>query len=126
MLRAVFDAMGVDREREHAIWAQVAAAGRLVPPGVISTAAVTAGLRAWWHHPGTVSEDEVRRLAAVHAARVAPFADAWATALRDEDMAEAAAWYVVFHWNRAALSVGRQALITEALSTVERSRGDVH
>jgi hypothetical protein len=39
---------------------------------------------------------------------------------------EAAAYYVVFHWNRAKLSFGRQALITEALAgeTEGRSPSD--
>jgi thiopeptide-type bacteriocin biosynthesis protein len=119
MLRPVFDAMDVDPVREHAIWARVTAAGRLLPQGVTAPDAVTAGLRRWWRAPGALPEEEVRQLAAVHAARVAPLAGEWVTALQDADVAfeEAVAWYVVFHWNRAALSFGRQALLTHALST---------
>ncbi|MFC4852747.1 thiopeptide-type bacteriocin biosynthesis protein [Actinophytocola glycyrrhizae] len=125
MLRAVFDAMAVDSGREQAIGARIAAAGRLVPREVTGAAAVVAGLRAWWHRPGALREDEVRRLAAAHAAQVTPLAAAWAAALRDGDVDEALAWYVVFHWNRGALSFGRQALLTEALSAVDWSRRDV-
>lgn len=135
MLRPVLDAMDVHSGREHAVWARVAAAGRLVPPGVTSPDAVRAGLRCRWRRPEALPEEEVRQLAAAHAAQVAPLAAAWATALRDTGTAlrdtatalrdtdtalrnadAAAAWYVVFHWNRAALSFGRQALLTEALS----------
>ena len=129
MLRPVLDAMDAGRGREHAIWARVAAAGRLLPPDVTPSAAVTAGLRRWWHLPGALPEEEVRRLAAVHAARVAPLARAWTASLRgtspETGFDEAVAWYVVFHWNRAALSFGRQALLTEALSTTEAGGGDV-
>jgi thiopeptide-type bacteriocin biosynthesis protein len=116
MLRPVLDAMGVGREREQAIWARVAAAGRLLPPEVRASDTVTAGLASWWRGPGVLPEEETRGLAAVHAARVAPLAAAWATSLADDDFDDAVAWYVVFHWNRAALSFGRQALLTEALS----------
>jgi thiopeptide-type bacteriocin biosynthesis protein len=117
MLRPVLDAMAVDGAREKAVWARVAEAGRLLPPDVVAPAAVTAGLREWWRHPAALPDEEVRQLAAVHATAVAPLAAAWAAALREEDLAEAVAWYVVFNWNRAALSFGRQALLTSALAT---------
>jgi thiopeptide-type bacteriocin biosynthesis protein len=117
MLRPVLDAMGVDGMREQAIWARVAAAGRLLPPDVPPADVATAALRSWWLRPGVLPEEETRRFAAVHAALVAPLAAAWSASLREADVAEAVAWYVVFHWNRAALSFGRQALLTEALST---------
>lgn len=116
MLRPVLDAMGVESGLERAVWAHVAEAGRLLPPGTTAPDAVVAGLRRWWVRPGVLPEEEVGQLAAAHAARIAPLAGAWATSLRDTDMAAAIAWYVVFHWNRAALSYGRQALLTAALS----------
>jgi thiopeptide-type bacteriocin biosynthesis protein len=116
MLRPVLDAMGVDSGRERAVWARVAEAGRLLPPGTTAPDSVVAGLRRWWLRPGVLPEEEVQQLATAHAARMAPLAGAWATSLRNTDMAAAIAWYVVFHWNRAALSFGRQALLTEALS----------
>jgi thiopeptide-type bacteriocin biosynthesis protein len=126
MLRPVLDAMDIGPAREQAVWARVAAAGRLFPPGMTAPEAVVSGLRNWWRRPGGLPEQEVGRLAAAHAAEVAPLAGAWAGALRDlgqdEVVPESVAWYVVFHWNRAALSFGRQALLTEALSTGD---GDV-
>lgn len=125
MLRPLFAAMDVDRGREHAVWTRVAAAGRLVPSGVTRPDAVGDGLRAWWHRPGALSEDDVVELAAAHAGQVAPLAAAWVASLRDTDTDRAVAWYVVFHWNRAGLGFGTQALLTEALRAVERSRGDV-
>lgn len=118
MVRSVLDAMAVDRERERAVWAGVAAAGRRLPPGEQAQDTVVAGLRSWWRRPGALPEEEVRQLAAGHAARVAPLAGALAGALPDSAVADALAWYVIFHWNRAALSFGRQALLTEALRDV--------
>lgn len=48
----------------------------------------------------------------------APAARSWRVAIERAgvDAAEVAAYYVVFHWNRARLSPARQALITEALA----------
>jgi thiopeptide-type bacteriocin biosynthesis protein len=124
MVRPVLDALTVDSARERTVWARVAEAGRLLPPSATVPDSVVAGLRSWWRRPGVLPEQEVRRLAATHAASLAPLAGAWAAALRetDGDIATAIAWYVVFHWNRAGLSFGRQALLTEALST---GAGDV-
>jgi thiopeptide-type bacteriocin biosynthesis protein len=117
MLRPVLDAMDVGGDREQATWARVAAAGRLLPPDVTAPAAIRAGLRHRWRRPNALPEEEVRQLAAVHAERVAPLARAWAASLQEPDVHEAVAWYVVFHWNRAALSFGRQALLIDALAT---------
>jgi thiopeptide-type bacteriocin biosynthesis protein len=127
MLRPVFDAMDLGPAQERAIWAGVTAAGRVLPHDVTAPAAVTAGLRRWWRTPGALPEDDVRHIAAAHAARVAPLAAGWAAALRDADVAchDAVAWYVVFHWNRAALSFGRQALLAGALSAGATGGGDV-
>jgi thiopeptide-type bacteriocin biosynthesis protein len=122
MLRPVLDAMAVDSERERRIWARVAATGRRLSPQVTASPAVTSRLRRWWRRPDALPEAAVRQLAAAHATRVAPHARAWAASLRDTDVDEAVAWYVVFHWNRAALSVGRQVLLTDMLSTGD---GDV-
>ncbi|MBB5890535.1 thiopeptide-type bacteriocin biosynthesis protein [Kutzneria kofuensis] len=51
-------------------------------------------------------------------APVEPAARSWRVALErvGASAAEAAAYYVVFHWNRARMSSARQALITEALA----------
>ncbi len=48
----------------------------------------------------------------------APVARSWRVAVERAgvDPADAAAYYVIFHWNRARLSPARQALITEALA----------
>ena len=128
MLRPVFDGLGL-LGAERDVWAGVAAAGRLVPPGVERSAAdeeLRRGLRHRWHHPDELLAalpDEDRRLADRHAAEVAPLAPAWAAAAGDS-LRAAAAWYVVFHWNRAALGFGRQVLLTEALGAGERVSGD--
>jgi thiopeptide-type bacteriocin biosynthesis protein len=139
VLRPVFDAMGLDGRRERDVWARVAAAGRVIPTAVDRTGPTGAdrtdatgdaadGLRRWWRAPEELLAalpEDVRALAARHAGEVAPHAAAWAAALRGADTCQAVAWYVVFDWNRAALTFGKQALLTEALTTVERSCGDV-
>ncbi|MFL6126678.1 thiopeptide-type bacteriocin biosynthesis protein [Actinophytocola sp.] len=144
LLRQVFDAMGLGERRERAVWAGVAGAGRLVPAEAPSTEAAGRRLWQWWRRPDELLAalpDDVRRIAAAHAAEVSPHAAAWATTLRGGDgdtdsdtesdtesggeVAEAVTWYVVFHWNRAALSFGRQALLTAALTTGERGRDHV-
>ncbi|TDV51904.1 thiopeptide-type bacteriocin biosynthesis protein [Actinophytocola oryzae] len=115
MLRHVFDAMGIGGEREHGVWAQVVETGRALPTAVTASDAVKAGLRGWWRRSDVPREDEVRQLAATHATGVASPAADWAASLHDTDRDRAVAWYVVFSWNRAGLSFGRQALLTEAL-----------
>ncbi|MCT2581902.1 thiopeptide-type bacteriocin biosynthesis protein [Actinophytocola gossypii] len=134
MLRPVLDGLGLlGAERE--VWAGVAAAGRLVPPDVERTPAdedLRRDLRRRWRHPDELLAalpDEDRALAERHAAEVTPLAPAWAAAVIDETgdvraLPEAAAWYVVFHWNRATLGFGRQAMLTEALLAGERVHGD--
>jgi thiopeptide-type bacteriocin biosynthesis protein len=128
MLRPVFDGLGLDRSGERDVWTAVAAAGRLVPPGVAEVDAAADGLRHRWRHPQELLAtlpDDARALAVRYAEQVAPLAAAWAGCPRDGDLASAVAWYVVFHWNRGALTFGKQALLTESLTTVERSCGDV-
>jgi thiopeptide-type bacteriocin biosynthesis protein len=66
----------------------------------------------------TLARAELRAVWETTRAPAEPAARSWRVALEraDVDAAEAAAYYVVFHWNRARLSVARQALITEALA----------
>jgi thiopeptide-type bacteriocin biosynthesis protein len=142
LLRQVFDAMGLDARREHAAWAEVAGIGRTVPAEAPGTDAAGTELWRWWQRPDELLAalpEDVRRIAAGHAEEVSPHATAWATTLADRDTdgdtdrnngsdsdertAEAVAWYVVFHWNRAALTFGRQVLLTAALTAGDRGRG---
>jgi thiopeptide-type bacteriocin biosynthesis protein len=128
LLGPVFAGLGLDERAVRDVWARVAAAGRLVPRGVDRADAAADGLRRWWRDRDDLLASlpaDVRDLATHHAERIAPLAAAWAAAVPGDVLRAAAAWYVVFHWNRAALTFGKQALITEALGTAERCCGDV-
>lgn len=133
MLRPVFDGLRIAGWEEQDVWGRVAGAGRRVPAGAERSDAAMAGLRHWWDHPAELLAtlpDDVRAIAERHAVLVAPLARAWgAEYFRGEGAVsgprQAAAYYVVFHWNRGALSFGRQALLTEALAVVDRLCGDV-
>jgi len=127
MLRPLFDALGLDARREGAVWTCVAGAGRAVPGGVGADEAADGIRRLWRDQDGLLAmlPDDLRGLATRHAERVTPLAAAWAGSLGPGEEAAAVAWYVVFHWNRAALTFGKQVLLTEALTTGGQGRGDV-
>jgi thiopeptide-type bacteriocin biosynthesis protein len=100
LLRSVFGGLGLCCQA----WPRVRdTCGRRVPLRDESVAVACSELRGVW---------ETTR------SPVAPAARGWRVALERAgvDAAEAAAYYVVFHWNRARLSAARQALITEALA----------
>ena len=100
LLRSVFGGLGLCCQA----WPRVRDdCGRRVTLKDDAVATACAELRAVW---------ETTR------APVVPAARSWRVALErgGVDAAEVAAYYVVFHWNRARLSPARQALITEALA----------
>lgn len=100
LLRSVFGGLGLCCQA----WSRVRDnCGRRVTVKDEAVTMACAELRAVW---------ETTRAPAEPAAR------SWRVALErvGVDAAEAAAYYVVFHWNRARLSSVRQALITEALA----------
>ncbi|MFC0539956.1 thiopeptide-type bacteriocin biosynthesis protein [Kutzneria chonburiensis] len=100
LLRSVFGGLGLCCQA----WPRVRdTCGRRVTVKDDAVTMACAELRAVW---------ETTRAPAEPAAR------SWRVALErvGGDAAEAAAYYVVFHWNRGRLSSVRQALITEALA----------
>ena len=100
LLRSVFGGLGLCCEA----WPRVRdTCGRRVPFRDESVAAACAELRGIWE---TIKSP------------VQPAARSWRVAIERAgvDAAEVAAYYVVFHWNRARMSTARQALITEALA----------
>jgi len=130
MLRAFLTALSIADWEDVDIWERVRRTGRMLPPDILNlpdSAELFAEIRAAWSQPESLyadlSEsqravieryDSAIRLIALrwqqdyfesHGARIGPRA--------------AAALFVIFHWNRAALPMTRQALITEALLTRE-------
>lgn len=118
MLRHVVP-IGID----CAVWPAVAAAGRQCPADAPDTAHAAASLRALWDEPAalrTALPAAARSLIDRHAALIDPLVPRWQAA------SDALAWYVIFHWNRAALGLGTQILISAALgASGPRGDGDV-
>ncbi|MFE0426176.1 thiopeptide-type bacteriocin biosynthesis protein [Streptomyces sp. NPDC058953] len=82
------------------------------------------GIRAWWARPRDEAlaalPDIWREPLGVHRDAVRRAADGWRTGYFEGGDAvrgprRAAAYAVIFHWNRGALPAGRQCLLTEAL-----------
>lgn len=100
LLRSVFAGLGLCCE----MWPLVRdVGGRRMAVHDDSVAVACGELRAVWETIKSPAE---------------PAARSWRVAIERAgvDAAEVAAYYVVFHWNRARLSSARQALITEALA----------
>jgi thiopeptide-type bacteriocin biosynthesis protein len=126
MLREIFGGLGITGWEQRDVWARVAGTGRRQQPGgtLIDTGTAGSGLRTLWDNTEQLAAmlpADVRQLADRHANRVRPLLHRWRTEYFDSEHAslgprQAAAYYVVFHWNRAALSLGRQILITESLA----------
>ncbi|WP_309115251.1 thiopeptide-type bacteriocin biosynthesis protein [Saccharothrix sp.] len=115
MLRQVVP-IGVD----CAVWRAVAAAGRQCPADAPVTAHAAAGLRALWDRPAalrTALPAAALALVDRHAALIGSLIPRW------QATPDALAWYVIFHWNRAALGLGTQILISTALGA-SRPRGN--
>ncbi|MEU5159483.1 thiopeptide-type bacteriocin biosynthesis protein [Streptomyces sp. NPDC020875] len=83
------------------------------------------GIRAWWARPRDEAlaalPDGWREPLDRHRAAVRRAADEWRTGYFEAGTAirgprRAAAYAVIFHWNRGALPAGRQCLLTEALA----------
>ncbi|WP_245573996.1 thiopeptide-type bacteriocin biosynthesis protein [Amycolatopsis nigrescens] len=127
MLRTVFEELRGDAGEDRDVWARVREAGRRWPSGAADgTADVAAEFLRCWSRPGELARavpEHARHLAERHAEQARPLLRQWWTEYFSGDQAsigprQAAAHYVVFHWNRAALSFGRQVLITESLARV--------
>ncbi|WP_158883518.1 thiopeptide-type bacteriocin biosynthesis protein [Amycolatopsis anabasis] len=129
MLRTVFEGLQLFGWECQDVWARVGAAGKRLCPGdePSGSEAVRARIRQTWERPdlsrGALVED-VRRLVDRHAEQARPLLGRWRAEYFDDERArlgprQAAAYYTVFHWNRGALGIPRQALIAESLAEVE-------
>lgn len=136
MIRAVLDGLAVVGWEDRDVWDRVRSeAGRRLPEQVRGQAGLDAavrGIRHLWHDQDRLVEslpDWARRVVADHRERAVEVCGRWRAEYFDghdtgAGPRHAAAFTIVFHWNRAALSAERQVLLAEALGTpVEPGRG---
>ncbi|GAB3565192.1 hypothetical protein GCM10027445_10280 [Amycolatopsis endophytica] len=126
MLRGIFDGLRIAGWEDRDVWARVRDTGRRQQKPV-DTAEAAAGLRRWWNRPDELAATvaaPARRLAERHAEQARPLLDRWWGDYFTSTEAQvgprhAAAYYVVFHWNRAKLTFGRQVLLAESLAACD-------
>jgi len=128
MLRSLFDALGVAGWEDRDVWDRVRwqtfrrLSGQALSADAFPQAATA--MRRAWSRPSRLLEQltpELRQLLAEHDEAVRAEVPRWRADYfdtRDAEVGarEAAAYYTVFHWNRASLPLARQALLAEALS----------
>jgi thiopeptide-type bacteriocin biosynthesis protein len=123
MIRSLMRALGVAGWEDRDVWDRVRRqAFRQLPEFTPGFAGAAHALREAWSAGATaLLSPSLAELTAEHAAAIRPVADSWRTDYFESGHAyvgprEAIAYYIVFHWNRAALPMTRQALIAEALA----------
>ncbi|MEW2159963.1 thiopeptide-type bacteriocin biosynthesis protein [Streptomyces sp. NPDC007189] len=127
LLGGLLDGLGVVGWEHRGVWEVVRddTGRRLGPCPDQSTLRAAAGiLGAWQAGPQALlgSLSEARRTAVeAHADAVRRAAGQWRTGYFESGAAtigprRAAAYYVIFHWNRGRLSLARQSLLTHALA----------
>jgi thiopeptide-type bacteriocin biosynthesis protein len=128
MLRALFNGLRIADWEDLDIWDRLRRkTGRLLAADIIAEsqfAEVAAAIRAYWLNPHSLLDalpDAVRIILTVYSEALGPVVERWykgyfATRNAHVGPRAAAALCVMFHWNRAALSLTRQALIVEALA----------
>jgi thiopeptide-type bacteriocin biosynthesis protein len=127
MLRFLLDGLDVTGWEDLGVWNQVrTATGRQLPPAADLTgfADVAGGIRRLWYEQNSYMEqlDPARQaLLAEHGELLRHGAQRWSSdyfASRSATIGPraAAAYYVVFFWNRAGLSAIEQAIVAESLS----------
>ncbi|GAA2734486.1 thiopeptide-type bacteriocin biosynthesis protein [Streptomyces nogalater] len=136
LLHAVFDGLGIVGWEHRGVWQAVREeTGRRLPGGLgePDLRRAAAGIRAYWEQS---PEDRLQSLPKAwrdilgeHLAAVGQAAERWHShyfASGDATIGprRAAAYHVIFHWNRGALSTARQCLLTEALAADGREEAD--
>lgn len=128
MLRALFDGLEIVGWEDIDVWDRVRSRGgrRLAPQALAhdDLARVADQVRTSWAGPDRLLAQlppATRRIAETYRAAVLPVAARWradyfATRQAYVGPREAAAYFTIFHWNRAAFVPIRQALLTEALA----------
>lgn len=128
LLRRLFDAVGIAGWEDRDVWDRIRRdTGRRLRPEYLAEdgfGRAAEGLRSTWGSPGELlaqlspgARDLVERYGAAADAE----APRWRERYFDTPHAyvgsrEATAFFAVFHWNRGALTIGRQSLLAEALA----------
>jgi thiopeptide-type bacteriocin biosynthesis protein len=128
MLRALFSGLGITDWEDLDVWDRVRRrTGRSLPDeafGEARFASVAEAIRSEWSLQQELIDrlsPRVRAIADVYRRAVIPVTTRWrseyfATRHTYVGPREAATYLTIFHWNRAALSLTRQALLTESLA----------
>ncbi|MFF8693578.1 thiopeptide-type bacteriocin biosynthesis protein [Streptomyces sp. NPDC015144] len=128
LLRDMFDGLRIVGWEHRGVWDAVRTdTGRGLPDGLRDAALRRAaeGIRAHWRQPRdrllAALPGECRAVAEGHGDAVRRAADHWRTGYFESGDAvrgprRAAAYAVIFHWNRGRFSFARQSLLTEALA----------
>lgn len=134
MVRALLDALGVVGWEDLNVWERLRthAGRRLTPDARASTGPVADAIRRSWAAPKrlwSLLNYSARTLVSDYRRVVTDECQRWLTDYFTSPGAyvgprEAAAFVIVFHWNRAGLPATRQAVITEALAAREPSQLD--
>ncbi|WP_171064727.1 thiopeptide-type bacteriocin biosynthesis protein [Actinomadura soli] len=131
MLRSLFEALRVEGWEARDVWDRVRTQTyRRLPPLLLDDASFTRaaqGIQDAWTRPDAVLERlpvGARELLARHDDAVRREVDRWRSEYFDTADAyvgprEAAAFYIVLHWNRAAMPMVRQSLLAESLARPE-------
>lgn len=135
MLRELFPALGIEDWEDLDVWDRVRRRTGRSLPGELTAAAgltdavaeVTREIRAHWTQPFRLMEQLPAASSGIlesFVAAIAPIAASWQREYLPRPDAclgrrGLAALYTIFHWNRAGLSLTRQALLAEALATRE-------
>jgi thiopeptide-type bacteriocin biosynthesis protein len=134
MARAVLDGLGIAGWEDRDVWDRVRAeAGRRLPDqarGQAGLDVAVRGIRGLWQDQDRLRAalpDWARAIAAEYRERAMDICARWRTEFFDRHDTgpgprHAAAFHLVFHWNRGALSGERQMLLAEALGTPEPHR----
>ncbi|QDY75569.1 thiopeptide-type bacteriocin biosynthesis protein [Streptomyces qinzhouensis] len=129
LLRELLDGLRVVGWEHRGVWDVVRSeTGRALEPSPGDRGRLRAeqGIRDWWGRPRenalAALPEEWRPRIAAHGEAVRRAAEAWRTGYFEAGQAvrgprRAAAYAVIFHWNRAALPATRQCLLTEALAS---------
>ncbi|MFD7491547.1 thiopeptide-type bacteriocin biosynthesis protein [Streptomyces sp. NPDC059832] len=128
LLRELFDGLHIVGWEHRGVWEAVRTdTGRGLPEGLRDAALRRAaqGIRAHWERPRAQLlaglPEALRAGQERHGEAVRRAADHWRTGYFESGDAvrgprRAAAYAVIFHWNRGRLSYARQSLVTEALA----------
>jgi len=128
LLRALFNGLGITDLEDVDVWDRIRRkTGRSLPDEVLANvelATTAAKIRSMWLRHHSLLDDlspRVQILAHDYQQAILPVTTSWrskyfATRHASIGPRQAAAFFTIFHWNRAALSSERQALLTEALA----------